>query len=66
MADARVGNIGPGGRRRRLTLGLIMAAVGLVAVAALIVSGAAPGWVLAAFVPFWVGALGLIQARERT
>ena len=66
MADAPVGNIGPRGRRRRFALGLVMGAVGLVAVAALIVAGAAPGWVLAAFVPFWVGALGLIQARERT
>jgi hypothetical protein len=66
VIDARVGNIGPAGRRRRLALGLIMGTVGLGAVAALIVAGAAPGWVLAAFVPFWVGALGLIQARERT
>lgn len=66
MTDAGAGNIGPVGRRRRLIMGAVMVAVALVAVAALIVAGAARGWVLAAFVPFWVGALGLIQARERT
>jgi hypothetical protein len=66
MTDARMANIGPGGRRRRVLVGVVMMAIGLVAVGALIVAGAARGWGLAAFLPFWLGALGLIQARERT
>jgi hypothetical protein len=33
---------------------------------ALLALGAGPGWQLLAFVPFLVGALGLIQARDHT
>jgi hypothetical protein len=66
MSEARVGNIGSAGRRRRLVMGILMAAVGVILVAGLILTGATPGWVLVAFVPFWLAALGLIQARERT
>ncbi|HEV8643409.1 MAG TPA: hypothetical protein VGV13_20205 [Methylomirabilota bacterium] len=64
--NARVANIGPRERRRRLILGVVALAVGVAAVAALIIGGAARGWIVLAVVPFWVGALGLIQARERT
>jgi hypothetical protein len=66
MSEARIGNIGSGGRRRRAITGAFLVAVGVVLVAALILARVAPGWVLAAFVPFWLGALGLIQAREQT
>lgn len=61
-----VANIGPGGQRRRLVLGVAMLAVGAAVVTLLIALGTAPGWLLLAFLPFWVGALGLIQAREKT
>lgn len=66
MADARIGNIGPGERRKRLVQGIVALAVGVIAVGALVAMRAAPGWIFVAFVPFWAGALGLIQARERT
>ena len=66
MSDGGLANIGPAGRRRRRILGAIIIAVGLAMVAAFIAARAVPGWVLVAFVPFLVGALGLIQARERT
>jgi len=61
--NAGVANIGPRERRRRLIVGAIMLAVG---VAALIIGGGGRGWIVLAVVPFWIGALGLIQARERT
>jgi hypothetical protein len=64
--NARVANIGPRERRRRLILGVVTLAVGVAAVAALIIGGAGRGWIVLAVVPFWVGALGLVQARERT
>jgi hypothetical protein len=66
MSEARIGNIGPGGRRRRLIMGALLAVVGLVLVVGLILARVTPGWVLVAVVPFWLGALGLIQAREQT
>jgi hypothetical protein len=64
--NGRVANIGPHQRNRRLVAGLVMLGLGVGLVVALIAKGAAPGWLLTAIVPFWAGALGLIQARERT
>ena len=64
--NAGVANIGPRERRRRLIVGAIMLAVGVAVVAALIIGGGGRGWIVLAVVAFWIGALGLIQARERT
>ncbi len=63
---ARAVNIGPRGRARRLRLGLLGLALGAGVVAALVAAGAGPGWALGAFVPFVVGILGIVQAREGT
>lgn len=63
---ARDFNLGPRQRRRRLVVGIVGFAVAIVVVAAVIARGGAPGWTLLAFLPFWLGALGLIQAREKT
>jgi len=62
----RAVNIGPRGQRRRLGLGVLMLAVGAGLVAGLIALDAHPGWLLLAFPPFFAGALGILQARERT
>jgi len=43
-----------------------MLAVGAGLVAGLIALDAAPGWQLLAFPLFFAGALGILQARERT
>jgi uncharacterized membrane protein len=59
-------NLGPVQRRRRLVIGATGLLAGVVLVGALIGLGASPGWLLLAFAPFFVGALGVIQARERT
>jgi|KBSMisStaDraftv2_1062788.scaffolds.fasta_scaffold14548_5 hypothetical protein len=59
-------NIGPRGQQRRLTLGLL--ALGLAAASAFILftTGAPKPWRLGLFLPIWLGALGVFQAREKT
>ncbi len=59
-------NIGPGERRKRLIFGLISWGVGILLALALIASGASRWWRLVLALPFWLGALGVFQAREKT
>ena len=66
MRPRRAVNIGPRGRRRRLGLGVLLLAVGAGLVVGLDSVDARPGWLLLAFVPFFVGLLGILQAREGT
>lgn len=63
---ARVANIGPRGRKRRLGFGLVAFGISAVAAAWLIAGGASPRWRLALFLPLFVAALGYFQARDRT
>jgi len=63
---SRVGNITGAGQRRRLTHGLIAIVLGVAIAVTIIALGLSPGWLLVLFVPFWFGALGVIQAREKT
>jgi len=62
----RVVNIGGPGRRRRAVVGLAGVGAGAALVAGVATACAAPAWATVAVVPFWVGALGLLQAREWT
>jgi hypothetical protein len=59
-------NIGVRGRQRRMTNGVALLAAGGVGAALLIASGQPRAWRLVAFAPFWLGALGVFQAREKT
>jgi hypothetical protein len=61
-----VENILPAGRRRRLITGTVLGLVALLVGAALVVLGAGPGWFPLVFVPAFLGALMLLQARDRT
>jgi hypothetical protein len=63
---ARVVNLGPLQRRRRLVVGIVGLSLAIAIVVAVMARGSTPGWTLAAFPLFWLGALGLIQAREKT
>jgi hypothetical protein len=63
---ARAANIGAAGRRRRLLLGAAALGLGVVALAVLLVADVDRGWRLALLAPFWVGALGVLQARGLT
>jgi hypothetical protein len=61
-----VPNIGIVGRRRRWQFGAALLAAGVGIAALLVATGAPRVWRLALFLPFWVGALGVLQAREKT
>ena len=59
-------NIGPRGCARRRRIGLVAFAIAIAALAILWALGAGQAPRVALFAPFWVGALGLSQARHRT
>ena len=63
---AILANIGPRERRKRLILGLTGLATGVAIVASLVWTDATRWWRLVAFLPFWVGALGIFQATAGT
>jgi hypothetical protein len=62
----KIPNIGPRGRRQRLTLGVVSLGVAAVLGTVVLAVGAAPGWRLGLFVPLWLGALGIFQALDKT
>jgi len=59
-------NIGATGRRQRLLMGAVSMAVGVLAAVALAAAGAPRGLRLLLFLPFALGAVGLLQARDHT
>jgi len=65
-AAERVANIGPRGRRRRVLLGAAALAAGVAILALLLMLGVDRGWRALLVVPFWAGALGILQARAHT
>jgi hypothetical protein len=64
--SVRAANLGPKGRRRRLVTGAVALAAGIAALVVLLLSGAGRGWRVALVVPFWAGALGVLQAQGHT
>jgi hypothetical protein len=62
----KIPNIGPRGRRQRLTLGVVSLVVAAVLATVFFAVGASPAWRFALFVPLWLGALGIFQALDRT
>jgi hypothetical protein len=62
----RVANIGAGGRRRRLIFGIVALGVGAVIAALLVAVGAPRVWRLPLIFVFYVAALGIFQARDKT
>lgn len=65
-APVCLANIGAAGRRRRRSLGLVFLALGAVAAVALALAGMPRALRLALFPCFWIGALGVFQARAHT
>lgn len=65
-AEVCIANIGPRERRKRLTFGLALSALGVGLTVALVVADVHRLWRLGLFLPFWAGALGVLQARENT
>ena len=62
----RIANIGAGGRRTRLMFGMVALAVGAVIAALLVAIDAPRIWRLPLIVVFYVAALGIFQARDKT
>ena len=56
-------NIGPAERRKRRLAGYVGFGVGVVVVAAVLLLGFDPIWLLASAAPFYGGFLGFLQAR---
>lgn len=61
-----IANIGPRERRKRMTFGVTLLVAGGVAAALLVGFRADRLWRLLLFLPFWAGAVGVLQAREKT
>lgn len=59
-------NISPDGRARRKALGGAALAIGLLVTVGLLAMDAGPALRLVVFIPFWVAALGFLQARGGT
>jgi hypothetical protein len=59
-------NIGPKETRKRLLLGVVMIAGGVVLAVVFSRAGVSRGWYAGLFLPFWVGTLALSQARKKT
>lgn len=66
MEGAPIPNIGARQRRYRLVVGLVAAAASVLALGTLLGTGAPRIARLLAALPFWAGALGLLQHREKT
>jgi hypothetical protein len=59
-------NIGSTGQQRRYIIGAVALLVGVALAAALLLTGAPQGARFLVFVPFALGALGILQARGQT
>jgi uncharacterized membrane protein len=62
----RVANIGASGRRKRLMFGIVALGVGAVIAVLFVAIGAPRVWRLPLFLVFYVAALGIFQARDKT
>jgi len=65
-AAQRIANIGAGERRKRLFVGIGAFSIGVVLAILLIAVGAPLVWRLPLIFPFYVGALGFFQSRDKT
>jgi hypothetical protein len=59
-------NLGVGGRRQRLLMGIVFTAVAVVAGAVLVAAGLPRGIRMFLFIPFYLGAVGFLQYRDHT
>jgi len=62
----KIPNIGPRGQRQRLTFGVVSLGAAVLLGLLLFVVDAARPWRVTLFVPLWIGALGVLQARDKT
>ena len=66
VGKAKLANIGPKETRKRLLMGVAMLALGIVLAVIFAHAGVSRGWHAVLFLPFWMGSLGISQARKKT
>jgi hypothetical protein len=66
LGAACIANIGRSGQRRRLRFGIALLASSVAAGVVLVANRASLPWGPLLFLPLWMGALGVFQAREKT
>jgi hypothetical protein len=66
VEKAELANIGPKEVRKRLLLGVVMLAIGVVLAVIFTRAGVSRGWYSVLFLPFWMGTLAFFQARKKT
>jgi hypothetical protein len=65
-SDSCVANIGVAERRQRLLIGVIGAVVCAAVSVLFALEGVGRAWRLSLFLPWWISALGVLQARAQT
>jgi hypothetical protein len=66
VGKTELANIGPKETRKRVLMGVAMLAVGVVLAVIFTQAGVSRGWYSVLFLPFWMGSLGISQARKKT
>ena len=66
VGKAELANIGPKEIRKRLLMGVAMLAMSIVLAVIFAHAGVSRGWYSVLFLPFWMGSLGISQARKKT
>ena len=66
VGKADLANIGPREARKRLLMGVVMLAMGVVLAVIFTHAGVSRGWYSVLFLPFWMGTLPLSEARKKT
>ena len=66
VGKTELANIGPKEARKRLLIGVAMLAVGVVLAIIFTHAGVNRWWYSVLFLPFWMGTLGISQARKKT
>jgi hypothetical protein len=66
VGKAELANIGPKEVRKRQFMGVAMIALGIVVAIVFARADLSGGWYAALFLPFWIGTLGISQARKKT
>ena len=66
IGKAGLANIGPKEVRKRLLMGVAVLATGVIVAFIFAHAGVSRGWYAVLFLPFWMGALGISQARKKT
>ena len=66
LGKTQLANIGPKETRKRLLMGVAMLAMGVVLAVIFTRAGVSRGWYSILFLPFWMGTLGISQARKKT